>query len=212
VALDHRCEVFSVAKWTSIRTKEVQKKLGKANNLPSVTDTKIQIAKDMSKRLTMLKTRQNEAIQTRFSVINDKKSQMLKVHENNRQALKVKQQTRQTQETQQRQSRYNKGMHGILDRLTGKHTRIKKQNEQETLHAQKRDTQEKDQMIFAQMKQNQNLQNRTDRLQIFQQSKGELLNSNIKQYRDIEAQKRELFELRKSKSKNHNMNLSTHER
>ena len=201
VALDHRCEVFSVAKWASIRTKEVREKLGKKDNLPTVTDTKTQIAKDMSERLTMLKTKQNNAIEARFSVINDKKSQMLQMHKKNRETLKNKQETRQTQETQQRQARYNKGMHGILDRLTGKHTRIKKQNEQDTLLAYQRDVQEKDQMIFAQQDQNKNLQNRVERLETFQQSKGELLNSDIKQYHDIEHQNRELFELRKSKTK-----------
>jgi len=65
-------------------------------------------------------------------------------------------------------------------------------------------------MIFRQMEQSQNLQNRIDRLQTFQQSKGELLNSDIKQYHDIEQQKQELFELRKSKT--NNQNLSTLER
>ena len=212
VALDHRCEVFSVAKWTGTRAKEVTEKLGKANNLPSVTDTKTQIAQDMSKRLTMLKTRQNKAIQTRFLVINDKKSQMLQMQKKNRRTLKTRQETRQAKEIQQRQDRYNKGMRGILDRLTGKHTRIKKQNEQHTLLAYQRNVQEKDQMVFAQMKQNQNIQNRIDRLQTFQQSKSELLNSDIKQYRDIEAQKRELFELRKSHHKNQTINTPTHER
>ena len=103
-------------------------------------------------------------------------------------------------------------LRGILDRLTGKHHRIKKQNEQDTLRAQKRDTQEKDQMVFAQMEQSQNLQNRVDRLQSFQQSKGELLNSDIKQYRDIEHQKRELFELREIKSQHQSKRLPTMER
>ena len=60
------------------------------------------------------------------------------------------------------------------------------------------------------MEQSQNLQNRIDILQVFQQSKGENLSSDIKQYRDIEQQKQELFELRKSKT--NNQNLSTLER
>ena len=78
--------------------------------------------------------------------------------------------------------------------------------------AYQRDVQKKDQMIFKQMEQSQNLQNRVERLQIFQHSKGELLNSDIKQYHDTESQKRELFELRKSHNRNQTINAPTHER
>lgn len=49
-------------------------------------------------------------------------------------------------------------MRGILDRIIGKHTRIKKQNELVALQALKRDTQEKDQLIFKQLEQSEILQ------------------------------------------------------
>ena len=200
VALDHRCEIFSVSKWSGIKVKEVKEKLGNTNNLSTVTDAKKQIAKDMTERLTMMKEKQQTAIKARLSIINSNKSQLVLQHKKSREALKVKQDERGIKETLQRQDRYNKGLRGILDRFTGKHTRIKKQNEQDTILAQKRDAQEKDRMIFKQLEQSQKLQKRAKRLQGFQQSKTELLNSDIKQYQDIENHKRELFELRKNKS------------
>lgn len=125
---------------------------------------------------------------------------MIQQNKNSRQTHKDKQDTRRTQETKQHQDCYNKGLRGILDRITSKHTRIRKQNEQDTLFIQKRDAQEKDQMIFKQLEQSQKLQKRVDRLQGFQQSKTELLDSDIKQYRDVKSHKREIFKLMENRS------------
>ena len=36
VALDHRCEIFAVPKWTVLKTKEIKAKLGEASSLPPV--------------------------------------------------------------------------------------------------------------------------------------------------------------------------------
>ncbi len=167
VALDHRCEIFSVAKWSCIKVKEAKEKLGNTDNLPNVSVAKTQIAKEMSERLAMMNEQQQSAVQARLSLIKANKLQLVKKHRQDRQALKTKQDARQFQETRQLQDRYNKGLRGILDRITGKHRRIKKQNEQETQLAYQRDTQEKDQMIFKQIEQSQNLQKRVDRLQLF---------------------------------------------
>ena len=212
VALDHRCEIFSVAKWSSVKVKEAKEKLGDIDNLPTVANAKTQIAKDMSARLTMMKEQQHTAVQARLSLIKANKLQMIQRHKKNREALEIKQETRQAEETKQRQTRYNKGMRGILDRIIGKHTRIKKQNEQETLLAQKRDRKEKDLLIFRQLEQSRKLQKRADRLQDFQQSNGQNLSSDIKQYREIENHKRDLFELRKNKSQHEPKQHPTMER
>ena len=100
VALDHRCEIFSVAKWSGVKVKEVKKKLGNTDTLSTVSDTKIQIAKDMSKRLIMMKEQQQTAIEVRLSLIKANKLQMIQRHKKNREALKTKQETRQAEETQ----------------------------------------------------------------------------------------------------------------
>lgn len=54
VAVDHRGEVFAVSKWTGIKAKEVRIKLTDEQNLPSVEEARIQIAKDMTVRLDTL--------------------------------------------------------------------------------------------------------------------------------------------------------------
>lgn len=211
VALDHRCEIFSISKWSGVKTKEVKEKHGNTDALPTVSDAKIQIAKDMSERLTMMQEQQQKAIQARLLLIKTNKSQMPQKHKKGRQTLKDKQEALRIQETQKSQDRYNKGLRGILDRIMGKHHRIKKQNEEESILAQKRDIREKDEMIFKQLEQSQKLQKRVDLLEDFQHSKTELLDSDIKQYHNIEKQKQELFELRKIK-KNQTINSPTLDR
>ncbi len=50
-----------------------------------------------------------------------------------------------------RQARYNKGIRGLLDRITGKHTTIRKQNETEAWQNRQRDKKELDQLIISQI-------------------------------------------------------------
>lgn len=40
VALDHRCEIFVVAKWSGVQAKDVKAKLGDTENLPTVSNAK----------------------------------------------------------------------------------------------------------------------------------------------------------------------------
>lgn len=157
------------------------------------------LAKEMSERLTIMQEQQQTALQARLSLIKANKSQLVQQHKNSRKILKAEQETRQIKETKNRQARYSKGLRGILDRITGKHQRIKKQNEQETLLAQKRDAQEKDQMIFKQLEQSQKLQKRADRLQDFQHSKNQNLSSDIKQYQEIKENNRDKIEFKESR-------------
>ena len=83
---------------------------------------------------------------------------MVDRHRHARRQLKAAQQTRRDQEVTARQARYNKGLLGLWDRLTGTHIRIKTQNEHETLQAHERDQREKDTLIFTQLGERRELQ------------------------------------------------------
>lgn len=52
VAIDHTCEVYAVAKWTGVKTKDVAAKLGEPDGLPTVEQARIEMAKAMAERLT----------------------------------------------------------------------------------------------------------------------------------------------------------------
>ncbi len=198
MALDHRCEVFAVAKWVGVKTKEIKAKLGTPEHLPCVDEVKKMIAKDMSERLIQLKEDQQTAIDARLTLIESHRMQMLERHKQERQILKEKQDLRQAQEIKRRQALYRNGLRGLFDRLTGKHSKIKKQNELEALLANQRDSKEKDQMIFKQLEQSRKLQQRVGRLQSFRISKKQDLNTDLKQYSNIDKQKASKYEFTKN--------------
>lgn len=200
VALNHRCEVFSVPKWAGVKTKDVRTRLGNEDDLPSVAKVKAQIASDMTVQLTQLQNQQASAVEARTKLIDDQLRQLVTKQRRERQELKETHAVRQQRETKQRQARFNKGLRGILDRFTGKRTRIKTQNEYETMQAKQRDAQEKDQLIFKQTDQRQTLQRRIRRLEEFKQNRTQSLSNDIERYHDINEQRRDVFERMQRKS------------
>lgn len=197
VALDHACEVFSISKkWIGISANDVRKKLTDQKLLPSVDEARQQIAQEMDSRLSALQRQQQTALQSRLTEIEQKRVRMVENHRAQRQTLREQQQTRWQAEAQQRQARFNKGLRGVLDRVTGKHHRLKEQNECETLHAYQRDRQEKDILIFNQLDQRRQLQARTQRLNNFKDNHKQALSSDVQQYKEVQEKKREVVDFR----------------
>ncbi len=211
VALDNRCEVFAVARWTGVKTKDVRARLGNEDDLPSVTEARAQIANDMAAQLTRLQNQQTSAIETRKQHVDDQLKQMVVKQRQERQDQNNAQTIRWQLETRHRQERFNKGLRGFMDRVTGKHRKMKQINAQETKQALLRNRQEKDALIFKQADQRQALQSRMEHLEDFRQTRTQLLSSDIEQYRDISQEKRDLFELRKNQSKGQTMKGMNHE-
>jgi len=201
IALNHRCEPFSIPKYAGIKTKNVRARLGNEDNLPSIAEVRKQIASDMTAQLTKLQEQQEKAVKERTRLINTQLRELAHKHQKARQELKDNHAKRLRQETKQRQARFRKGLRGILDRVTGKHRKITQENELEAKQAIKRDQQEKDQLIFKQADQRQIQQRRLERLHEFKQASDQKLSHDIKQYQEISKQKRELFELRKQQPK-----------
>ena len=194
VAINHDCEVFSLSKWVGVKAKDIRSKLGTTENLPSVRDAKTQMARTMSQKLTNLKSAQNQKIQARLDRIKESQEKLLREHKRARQALEQTQSKRQIEETIKRQARYRKGLGGLWDRLSGRKKRIERQNELEAYQAQQRDQREKDSLIFTQNDERRALGSRHERLDQYKDQRERSLNDDIRQYRDIEKQRREHFE------------------
>ena len=153
VAVDRLGEVYAVARWVGIKTKAVRERLGDENDeqLPTVDACKQAFANQIGQRLEELKADQDRLAELQRAQANTQRKAMVDRHRHARRQLKAAQQTRRDQEVAARQARYNKGLLGLWDRLTGAHSRIKTQNEHETLQAHERDRQEKDALIFTQL-------------------------------------------------------------
>ncbi len=185
VALDHRGEVYAVAKYTGVRTKAVREKLGNLQNLPSVETVKEEIASKFSEKL---KLHLAEAIKEKHShsaSFEFKRKQLVGTQRAERQELTQKHEHRWQSETISRSQRLSGGLVGIWHRLTGKYSKIKRQNEMETLSALQRDRREKDEMIFTHIQQRQHL-NLLQRSELHShEMEIELLRQDIQDYRTM---------------------------
>ncbi len=196
VALDHRCEVFAVAKWVGLKTKEINARLTDKECLPSVDEAKEQIALDMAARLTQLEQAQNVAIQTRAAEIEAKRREMARAHGAERRALKDVQAVRRQAETLARQKRFRTGLKGLLDRVTGRHRRIQEENERQALEAVARDRSQRDALIFQQLEARRTLQRRIVRLKNLSKDREQFLSRDIDQYREIRDKQKDVFDTR----------------
>ncbi|MDM3872531.1 relaxase [Porticoccus sp. W117] len=199
VALDHRCEIFSISKkWVGVSAKDVKARLNGQDALPSVDEARARVAKEMQGRLSLLQRQQEEALQKRLKLIEDQRLTLVKEQTNQRRQLEERQQARWQAETKARQERYSRGLRGLFDRITGKYRQLREQNEHEALQAQERDRGEKDRLRFRHLEQRQNIDNRKDRLEAFRENRKQALNHDREQYQEIENKTRKVAEFREA--------------
>ena len=212
VALDHCCEVFSVSKWVGVKAKDLKTRLKEPDALPSVTDARTRVALEMGAHLAQLQERQGQQIQERLNEIETKRIEMTKHHRAERQKQKEEQRTRWTAETAARQARLSKGLRGLLDRVTGRHAEIKRQNELDAWQAVQRDQRERDRLIFQQLDARRALSARKERLKDFSERTHRSLVRDLDQYDAIRSARQERFEHPQSDKDRHNDRGPTLER
>ncbi len=204
VAVDHRGEVFSISKkWIGINAKEVRAKLSDERSLPSVDETRIQIAKDMTLRLNTLFQEQSSVFNTRMAELEEKRQALTRQHEAERQKLLDTQNSHWQQKQQEWQYNFKKGVRGLFDRITGKRKNIEKRNEQDAYHVKINQQQERDALIFSQLETRRTLQSRIERLQALRSHRLDELEHDVTQYQDILEQRIEQLE-KQRQDKNRN--------
>lgn len=158
VALDYRGEVYAIARWTGKRAKEVAAKLGDPASLPSVEQTKARIAARMTGAVERYIREAQAAFATNAAALSQRKDDLTRRHRGERERLDERQQARWIDETNARAARLARGFRGIWDRLTGKHARIRAQNENEAWQCFIRDRTQKDELIAEQLDERRALQ------------------------------------------------------
>jgi len=151
VATDMKGEVYSIPKWTSLKTKDVKTKLGDRETLPSLEEAKQNIANTLAPTIGRLAQEQKSKLDA-FEKDNEAKAKALaEKHAAQRALQKQLQEQRAVKEEQIRKERFNKGLHGLFDRVTGEHSRTKKLNQVETFQAAKRDQKQRDELILRRL-------------------------------------------------------------
>lgn len=147
VAVDFRGEIYAVAKWVGIKTKEMRQKLGEAERLPTIVEAKATIAAGMTEMLRGHIAKAEAASQKKLAALAFQKSQLVEKQRKERADLDAAHEKRWAKETGERAARLSNGFRGIWDRLTGRYGEQSRKNEREALEASRRDRREKDTLI-----------------------------------------------------------------
>jgi hypothetical protein len=193
VALDRHGEIFAIAKWAGIKTKQVRDRLGDENALPNVEEVKKKIAEEMLPVINRLDNKLDDQRQERQTQFEKRKQELITRQRVERRTLEETQEKRQTEERKTRQQRFRTGIRGIWDRLSGEHKRIRKLNEREAFEAFARDQSEKEEFIFRHLEQRRRL----NALRIQDRNEYQLEKEELRQ--DIQKYKGMLSELREQR-------------
>lgn len=160
VAVDYRGEVYAVARYTGVQTRQVKAKLGDPNTLPSIEDAKAKIAAQISHKFKEFVQRTRKQQSEQKAALTFERAELVQLQRSERTLLKHAQEQRWDEESRARSQRLATGLRGIWHRLTGKYARVKRQNEVESLQARQRDRTEKDKLIVKHLGERQSLQHK----------------------------------------------------
>lgn len=158
VAVDIHGEIYAVARWANVKTKEVVARMGDIAALPSVEDAQLHAASLKRQKLQSFARTATEDFTQAANAVEAKRIAMVERHRANRKALQASQDERWTQEAIERSARFRKGIRGLWDRVTGKNGKLRGQNAQEAAAAAERDAKEKQALIERQLEERQRLQ------------------------------------------------------
>jgi hypothetical protein len=158
VAVDYLGEVYSLSRYAGVTPKDMERRLGAPDQLPSLEVAKAEIAKAVSHKLHLLAEEAERHGKQRLAMVEFRRAEMVSRHQDERAKLTKAQEKRWLAESRQRAQQLPRGLSGIWQRLTGQYAKIKAQNEMETLVAWQRDRAEKDSLVFEQLKERQALQ------------------------------------------------------
>lgn len=164
VALDVNGEVFAVARWAGVRTKEVRARIGDETTLRPLVDVRAHVEALVSSRLHDFIGDVDRRHDETFQPLADARAAMVHKHRAERETLRQKQEARWQKESCARSARMSTGLRGLWDRLTGTTAGIDKQNETERWQGLIRDRNQRDGLVVAQMAERQLLQKRIEAL------------------------------------------------
>lgn len=203
VAVDVQGEVYSLSRWVSVRSKELQSRLGDSASLPSVSATKADLASRMTKTLEAHQKTIRQQIQNEAAPLLKERLAMQQRHREERERMKLFHDKRHAQETKNRSERMSKGMKAVWHWITGKYQKMREENERQLQKSKERDSAEKRLMIDTQIKERQRLQ--TALLEIRQQHQANrtALREYVAYYMRLgrEAQNRPKMEFQKAEGR-----------
>jgi len=150
VATDMHGKVYPLARWVGIKSKDVKARLGDAKSLPSLGKAKEQLADRIAPAVERIHREQQEKLAAiKLQQKKDRAAAKAKA-EAQRRMQQDWQRQREQVEAQRQKERFNKGVRGFVDRVTGQHAKTKQANALEAFRNAKRDEKQRDTLISKQ--------------------------------------------------------------
>lgn len=162
IAVDWRGEPYSLSRWLGVKSKDLSARLGEPDALPTIEEARKAIDRKLVERVATFVSKIQEKYDTRWGSLNTYKTKMAKRHQAERDELKQTQLEHQKQKAKEYQARFHKGIRGFWNRITGKYSHTKEQNELDMYQDIKRDQNERDDLIWRQLQERSNLQTTMD--------------------------------------------------
>lgn len=158
VAVTFEGEAISIPRAVGTKAKDIQARLGAPKELPSVTETRARIAEDILPRMKSHLDEARAKAREETGALDMRRQSMARDHAAERKRLDAAQRARFEAEARARSEKINRGIRGLLDRLTGKRRALEKQHEMEALWAVERDRRQRQAIVEAQLRERQRLQ------------------------------------------------------
>lgn len=158
VALTIDGEVIAISRLIGVKSKEVAAKLGDPKLLRSVDATKAYIGSEIAPRLSRHIAQAKRTAHEAMKPLNERRAIMKDQHTRERKLLAEKQRERHAAEQIARSARLRKGVAGVWDIMTGRYSKVRKQNEVEFFFGMQRDRAQRHDLVAAQLKERQGLQ------------------------------------------------------
>ncbi|MEJ7925815.1 relaxase [Sphingobium sp. AN641] len=165
-ALDLDGNVYALARYAGIKTKELRQRYGDGDGLPSVAMVSADIKQKVTDKLKSYLTETRDAQKAERRPLEARRSELTAEHRAQRARLTERQAQRQQEETAARARRLRSGLMGLIDKVTGKATAIHQQNQVEAWDALRRDRVQRDRLVIDQMHERRRLQERLDKMRL----------------------------------------------
>jgi hypothetical protein len=151
VALSLQGEVFAVGRWTGVKAKDITQKLGDGENLPGVAAVRKDLKGKLDARMRAHIKSIKDAHDQELTPLQDELRMVVESQRHDRTAFKEAQEERSKAEAKERADRFRKGLGVVMDILTGRLFKLRRQNEQEAKAGRQRDRRDREALVRAQL-------------------------------------------------------------
>lgn len=158
VAVDIHGGIYSLARWTNLKTKDVRARVRDLDQLPSVEEVRGRVARLVHEKLAGFADSAAEEFARAAQSLEGRRIAMVDRHRAERSELQEKQNQRHVVESRARADRFRKGLRGLWDRVMGRHSRLRAQNEEGLRVCAQRNAEETERLIGKQLNERLRLQ------------------------------------------------------